>query len=151
MIDGLDYVQNRSTPASIAAHLRLCNADFVPRLSDRVDVDAYSAKLIENAARFEAFAGTELVGLVAAYCNDSSRQVAHVSNVSVLRQWQGRGVAHELLQLCVRHASNLGFARMELQVGIDNTDAIRLYARAGFCRVGTNGLFALMRLKLEGK
>ncbi|MCP5182205.1 MAG: GNAT family N-acetyltransferase [Pseudomonadales bacterium] len=113
-----------------------------------MNIDAYAVKLTENAARFEAYHHAELVGLVAAYCNDDSRRVAHISNVSVLRQWQGKGVAQQLLRTCLQHAMELGFERIELQVGVDSAGAIRLYARAGFRRMETKGPFVQMRLDL---
>jgi GNAT superfamily N-acetyltransferase len=117
-------LRDRATPTQIEHHLRAVDAHFVPPLSSRVRLDAYAAKLHARAARFEAWDDTELVGLVAMYCNDESRGVAFISNVSVLKHWRGKGVADLLLKSAIAYAASQHVAFVEL--------AVRRYEALGF-------------------
>jgi ribosomal protein S18 acetylase RimI-like enzyme len=132
MTDGVEYRLNAANSIEVEAFLRRCDEQFFPTLSSRVDIAAYAGKIVRAAERFEAWSGSSLVGLVAAYCNDPDRQDAFITSVSVLPAWSGRGVGMQLLQRCILHAGNAGFRRLSLDVEADNAGAIRLYARCGF-------------------
>lgn len=128
----ISYAVNRAGIAEIAAHLRHCDAQFVPPLSGRVDIDAYGAKIAGHAERFEAWAGRSLVGMVAAYCNDQSRQAGFITSVSVVPERCGEGIATRLLEDCIRHAGRAGFSLIRLDVDQCNVAALRLYEKCGF-------------------
>jgi ribosomal protein S18 acetylase RimI-like enzyme len=128
----ITYALNRAGIAEVAAHLTLCDAHFVPPLSGRVDIDAYAAKIARHAERFEAWAGRELVGMVAAYCNDPSRHAAFITGVSVVPERGGEGIATRLLEDCIQHARRARFTLVRLSVDLGNAAAIRLYERCGF-------------------
>ena len=81
----IEYSLNQATEEEIANHLSRCDADFVPPLSGRVEISSYAHKIAGNATRFEAWAGGALVGLVAAYCNDSERRSAYITTVKIGR------------------------------------------------------------------
>lgn len=139
---------SKADVAQIAAHLQACDAAFVPPLSGRVDIDAYARKIDDKAQRFEAWHDGELVGLVAAYCNAPDRSVAFVTSVSVLPDWQGRGIASHLLENCIGHIRELGFARIELEVDSGNGAARALYEKHGFIVGSTEGRSVIMTLDL---
>ncbi|WP_052168922.1 ribosomal protein S18-alanine N-acetyltransferase [Actinoalloteichus spitiensis] len=60
---------------------------------------------------------------------------AEVHTIAVAPAWQGRGVGTALLRSLLAHADNLR-APTFLEVRTDNDQAIRLYERHGFARVG---------------
>lgn len=141
---------NEATAAQVAEHLSRCDGDFVPPLSDRVDIDAYARKIADRASRFEAWSGGTLVGLVAAYCNDHESRTAYITSVSVLREWAGKGIAASLLGRCIEHAKAAGMRQARLEVASDNASAIRRYASCGFVSSRSSGRFLDMQLGLEG-
>jgi ribosomal protein S18 acetylase RimI-like enzyme len=143
------YALNRATNSEIAAHLRACDRVFVPPLSERVVIDDYASKITQRATRFEAWAGEELAGLAAAYCDDPGLGVAFVTNVSVLPEWQGRGVAVQLLDICRSHIGAMGFPRIDLEVAMENHAALALYHRCGFDVHERTGSTIRMTLDLE--
>lgn len=149
MSDLIEYQINKASEADIAAHLEECNADFMPRLSERVEIDDYAKKIAENAARFEAWADDKLVGLVAAYCNDHERLIAYITSVSVLGPWTGKGIAAHLLDQCINHVKKLGMGRISLDVTQANTSAIKLYEKSGFTVSKTTGSVVEMNLYLN--
>jgi ribosomal protein S18 acetylase RimI-like enzyme len=121
----------------------------VPTLSGRVDIETYSRKIASRAARFEAWSGGALVGLVAAYCNDLETGIAYITSVSVLREWTGRGVAANLMKRCVEYARASGMRQLSLEVARDNSPAIKLYEESGFIADGADAPFVRMKLSLE--
>ncbi len=147
----IEHRSNVATAAQIAAHLTRCDADFVPPLSGRVRIDDYAEKMATKAARFEAWAGGELVGLVSMYCDKGSLSPAFITNVSVLREWSGRGIASGLLKRCIAYARSLGAVRVVLEVASANAGAIRFYERCGFVGSGSGAPFVKMDLNLAGQ
>lgn len=135
---------NRATDADVTAHLCRCDAAFVPRLSARVALDSYAAKLVARAVRVEAWEGARLAGLVAMYCGAD----AFITNVSVDPDWVGRGVGQRLLARAIDLARDRGLARVRLEVAREHAAARRLYARCGFETVGTASDPVTMQLVL---
>jgi ribosomal protein S18 acetylase RimI-like enzyme len=145
----LEIYVNRASVAQLAWHLRLCDQFFVPPLSERVALMDYSAKLYEKAERFEAWIDTTLVGLLAGYYDAESGVVAFITSVSVLKEWQGRGVASVLVERSIAHAQHLGFELIELQVAVQNDLAVRLYRKHGFQVISQDDNQAKMALALK--
>lgn len=145
----VDYIYNKATEAEITKHLSACDVDFVKALSERVVIAEYSKKIHDNAMRFEAWVADELVGLVAAYCNDQTKQMAYITSVSVLRDWQGKGVAAQLMNRCIEYVELLGIHSISLEVARDNSPAIGLYEKYGFAVTGTSDSVMIMNMCLQ--
>ncbi len=116
----------------VLSHLLSCDQLFIPPLSSRVDIAEYAKKLVHHSKTFEVWVGDELVGLVAAYCNDPSVDKAFITNVSVLSNWAGQGLANRLMSMCLECVMASGLKSVELEVGVDNSAAIALYRKHGF-------------------
>lgn len=143
-----EFDLNKADTAQLAAHLRACDDVFTPPLSDRVNVDDYASKIADRAQRFEAWINCELVGLIAAYCNDLEQRTAFITSVSVLPIWQGRGIASRLMAICIGYVRNLGFRRIELEVEGSNAAAVTLYNKHGFKKNSSNSQTKNMILNL---
>lgn len=149
MIPTVEYDTNKATESEIAEHLSLCDSNFIPPLSGRVEISDYAKKIAGNATRFESWSEGSLIGLVAAYCNDQERLIAYITSVSVLGEWTGKGIAANLVRHCVKHAQASGMNKVSLEVAIDNVAAITLYGKNGFVLGRTNGAFINMELHLK--
>lgn len=145
----VEYLTNSASEAQIAEHLLCCDADFVPTLSERVEIRDYAQKIASKATRFEAWSNGTLVGLVAAYCNDPETRIAHITSVSVTMVWTGKGIAARLINQCVEHAKAAGMRQIGLEVAADNMPAIKLYEKSGFVADKLNEPFIPMKLKLK--
>jgi L-phenylalanine/L-methionine N-acetyltransferase len=76
--------------------------------------------------------------------NAVRRRHAMGIGMSVVGEWQGRGVGTLLLAALCEHADRwLGVLRLELTVYTDNARAIALYRKHGFQMEGTHRAFAL--------
>lgn len=142
----VDYLLNKATALEISRHLSSCDEVFVQALSERVDIREYSHKIYDKAIRFEAWADDALVGLVAAYCNDQTKQMAYITSVSVLKNWQGKGIAAQLTRRCIEHARMLGMHCISLEVARGNASAIGLYEKYGFVIADADDSFLTMNL-----
>ena len=145
----IEYCFNKASERQIAEHLLLCEANFIPSLSERIDIEDYAKKIADQAARFEAWVGNVLIALIAAYCNDNKNPSAYITSVSVLKGWQGKGVASLLIQQCFEHIKLLGFDYVTLEVSNENISAIKLYEKHGFMISRTHGKSVFMQLNIR--
>ena len=148
MIAVVEYLSNKASEVEIAEHLSRCEADFVPPLSGRLEINDYAKKIASKAMRFEAWSDGRLVGLVAAYCNDQEKRIAYITSVSVLREWMGKGIAAFLMKQCIEYAKTSGMRQIGLEVAEGNTLAIALYEKSGFLASKTNAPFVSMILNI---
>lgn len=121
----------------VCEHLFECSSDFLPPLSSYVDIEKYAEKLVRLTYTFEAWSSDCLVGLVAVYLNQTSKERAFITNVSVLRTYQRRGIFNELMTRAIRQAEEFGFKRVALRVSLENVVALDLYKRLGFASMDT--------------
>ncbi len=148
MTTRIDMTVNAASAPVIAAHLRRCDDDFIPRLSDRVEIDAYSRKIAARATRFEGWAFGALVGLVAAYFDPDGRD-PFITSVSVDPEQRERGLASRLLDACVAYARERGYKGVRLEVDRGNEPAIALYQRGGFTVADVTERMMSMRRDVE--
>lgn len=139
---------NKATVLQIETHLQACDNAFTPPLRERVDIGEYARKIADKAQRFEAWWGGELIGLVAAYCNESEKQTAFITNVSVLPSWRTHGIASRLAAECIDYVARIGFTRIELKADSRNPVVGHLYARLGFTVASSRGQITNMYLDL---
>lgn len=61
---------------------------------------------------------------------------AQIMNVAVIPAYQGRGIAHRLMETVMREARERGAERMTLEVRPSNAPALALYRDCGFKSAG---------------
>jgi ribosomal protein S18 acetylase RimI-like enzyme len=140
------YKRRTAEIKDILAHLEACNEEFHPPLSERVGLEEYARKVFENAVTFEAWSGSFLVGLVAAYFNNDAKQSAYITNVSVLHTFLRLGIASRLLKECVEYAIEKSVREISLEVNVDNESAISMYRKFNFIQDGDINGFLKMKL-----
>ena len=128
--NSIDIKVSSATHLQITEHLKECNDHFVPSLSSRVDISEYSAKLHQKGKTFEAWSNSLLVGLLAVYENEEKGEI-FISSLSVLTNFRKRGIGEALFDSCRDNASE-NIKIMVLEVGSDNTVAVRFHKRYGF-------------------
>jgi ribosomal-protein-alanine N-acetyltransferase len=126
----IHYRVKTATENEIYIHLIACNDLFIPPLTQRINVSEYSQKIFEKSSTFEAWSDQFLVGLIAIYLNvDGS---AFITNVSVLKDYGGYGIASRMLEMCIDHARKYLYREITLEVNNYNNVAIHLYEKFGF-------------------
>jgi len=101
-------------------------------------LDMISILSFPNVVRLKAMLDGKLVGFIAADVR-ARENTAWIATVGVLPEFQGRGFGQALLEGC--EARLTGLRRVRLSVRMSNEQAIRLYERAGYEKVGTWGRY----------
>ena len=86
-----------------------------------------------------------MVGLIACYFN---KEEAFISNVSVLPEYAGQGIASKLMTNCINNANKKKAPKIRLEVSSDSTQAIQLYKKYGFRIRQRNTKSLIMELDL---
>ena len=143
----INYSINNTTYLQIYEHLILCDKSFIPILSERVSIDKYSKKIFDYAIRFEAFFGTKLIGLIAAYKHSSLSEI-FITNVSIDIDYVRKNVATDLLSKLIAYSVNNKFKVIKLEVNNENKKAIYFYNKHNFIHVETNLDILIFKLNL---
>ncbi len=145
---GLKYTVGESSAQEIYFHLKECGRDFVSSLEEKVSLRSYCGKIRRKAVTLEAWDADTLVGLIAAYFNDPDGEIGYITNVSVIKALEGKGIASCLVGLCIDYAREYGFNTIHLEVKRSNTRAISLYNRFRFVVRETDDL-EIMQMELD--
>lgn len=143
------FTKNHAGPVEVRRHFCGCGGRFLSRLTEKVDIQAYTHKIVKQAVKFEAWEELELAGLLACYCNYKEERVAYITSLSVLPGYRRRGLAGRLLADCVSYASENKFSSISLEVDRENCTAVNFYREVGFRPEGIGGSILLMSLALK--
>lgn len=145
----INYKTKTALTEEIYSHLKECNENFIPPLEEKVNIMNYSKKIFENAITFEAWNEKILVGLIAAYLNDTENKSAFITNVSTIKSYMGKGIAKELMKMCINYSKNYNFKEINLEVSSKNADALNLYLKYGFVKNKEEDSITFMSLILN--
>ncbi len=145
----INYKTKSALTEEIYSHLKECNENFIPPLEEKVNIMNYSKKIFENAITFEAWNEKILVGLIAAYLNDTENKSAFITNVSTIKSYMGKGIAKELMKMCINYSKNYNFKEINLEVSSKNADALNLYLKYGFVKNKEEDSITFMSLILN--
>lgn len=148
--DAIIFSVDQATRAQLEEHLAACAHAFVPPLHQKVDIGAYAQKIRDNAVTFEAWHQNRLTGLVAAYMNRTAGTgFAYITSVSTLDAYRGKGIASRLMEQCVAHARQTGFAELRLEVNAASPEAVALYEKFSFAVFEKKDDFYKMKLEIR--
>lgn len=123
--------------------------DLLPDpLSERVDLDEYVDKWLKFADILLAFDKNKVIGIRVLYANDMENKCAHGLLLSILPEYQGRGIGRKMYHLSINLAKNRGMTKFFLFVHYENRIAIKLYKSLGFVEIERNLPKIRMRLDI---
>lgn len=111
--------------------LRSIDKDFIPHLSEKVNLEEYVDKILEKShlIHFHNDEG-KLIGLLVLYCNDFKNKRAYIPLVGVLDSFRGNGIAKKMMSECLNYVKQKGFKIIGIHS--NNPIAINLYRKFGF-------------------
>lgn len=142
------FLLNNGNKDQILECLVLCDKNFYPILSSRVDLAEYADKLFKRAKNFECWQKGKLVGIVSIYCETNVNTDAFITNVCVLPGFNGKGIAKDLIQRSIEYVRVIGKSGVKLEVGASNIKARMLYSKLGFDELEVRGDQLIMKLNL---
>lgn len=101
------------------------------------DENAFKTELRRQSGRFYIVMRHE--DRLVAFCGcvfDDRRQDAHITNIAVHPDVQGRGLGHFMMQVMIKRARKLAYQTVTLEVRYSNTTAQQLYQDLGFEKNG---------------
>src|SRR5690554_694039 len=137
-----------ATLEQIYDHLLKCKDNYQPPLDTYTAIPEYAQKLKQNATTFETWSETQLIGLIACYFNTQKKE-GYISNVSILKEYQGRRIASHLIEETLQHSYKNGIKTIKLHA--NNQKAIQFYEKHGFTVESNEYNRALMSKKLESQ
>ena len=137
-------------PAQMVLHLKVFG-DLLPRpLSNRTDLDAYAKKIMQKAeVYFAVVDGHKVAGMMALYANDTVSHNAYLTLMSILPQFQGKGLGRIMVRRAIAVARKKDMASMSLEVDQENLKAQSLYKSLGFILLERSGVSWTMRARLD--
>ena len=128
----ISYKTKTANANDISLHLLACDDSFIPALSSRINISDYAQKIYDKAITFEAWNKNELIGLIATYFTQPESGIAFITNVSVSKKYNGKGIASKLLSNCITYAVKTNYKEIKLEVNSENTPAITFYKKHHF-------------------
>ncbi len=144
-ITGITFKTNTASEHDILSHLSECNNSFIPPLNNKVDLTSYAKKIAEKAITFEAWNEHSLMGLLAAYFNDSAKRTGYITNISIVPTLTGKGIGSVLLQNCINYGAKENYCEIKLEVNKLNIKAISLYKKYNFVQIDERDDHIIMR------
>ena len=106
--------------------------DFTPCLSAKVELDAWSEKVLNRASYVACYEEHRLAGLLVFYCNDFQTRRSYISLLGVGRQYRGKGYATACLDYAKEIAEKNNCYKMMLLTGSKEEATLNFYRNAGY-------------------
>lgn len=125
--------------------------DFLPPLSQRVNIREYAKKIYNNAHIIlaEENDNKKIIGLAAFYENDNVNKIAFLSSINVKKEYSNKGIAKSLISKMIKIVKNNQFNSIQLDVFSKNVIAINLYEKYGFNTVSEKNKYLKMQYNLS--
>lgn len=147
----IDLKQAQLSEQEIFNYLLENDSIFIPPLSARKDLHEYSGKLGKYATHFCAYENNRLVGFIASYFNDFSTRTGYISSVSVIEEYQGKGITSSLLSQVINYGKLNNFDKLRLEVSKLNINALNIYQYMGFKETDRTPASIFMALMLKAR
>ncbi len=127
-------MREKKTFDFIVDYLSEYNNEFVPKLTETVDIEEYSKKIEQLAEHFLIYNNNnEIVGFAATYINDYVTKTAYLTYIHVKKSEQGKKYGKKLLSEIIEYTKKSNFIALKLEVSKKNPTAKWFYEMNGFC------------------
>jgi len=116
----------------VKTFLEKVDADVIPALSSRHDLDVYAAKIAGFADCLILRNGDEIGALCAIYCNNMETKAGFITLIAVERSLRKQGIAIKFLERTIEHARAKGMERIVSETHEKNRTTINLFGKFGF-------------------
>lgn len=125
--------------------------DYFEKLSDRVNIDEYSKKLLESSIQFTLWDNINLIGLSPCYFNNIEEKVGYISSLTIKKDFRGQKLGSKLINQISEYARENGFNIIMVKIHYLNEKSHQFYQKNGFTdfiKDKENG-FCLLRLEVK--
>lgn len=125
--------------------------DYFEKLSDRVDINDYSEKLLESSVKFTLRDNVDLVGLSPCYFNNIKEKIGYISSLTIKDGFRGKKLGSEMIKQISTYANKRNFNTVMVKIHYENINSLHFYLKNGFVdfiQDKENG-FRLLRLEIN--
>lgn len=108
---------------------------FPIALSDKIPLEILAEKAVDKGNILCCYVDGVFAGQVAFYCNDFKTKNGYISTLAVLNDFQGKGIAKQLIEKAIAFCKKGGMETVTLYAHSTNTVAVKMYKSLGFCEV----------------
>lgn len=143
-------IEELSIP-EISDFFKLHDDDYFEKLSDRVDIEEYSEKLLGSSVKFTIRDNVNLVGLSPCYFNNIKEQIGYISSLTIKNGFRGKRLGSEMIKQISNYAKRKNFSTVMVKIHYDNVNSLQFYLKNGFVDFiqDKENSFRLLRLEVE--
>lgn len=120
------------TVENIEVFLRKVDTTFPVPLSQKQNLHDFAIKLCQKATLCAESDEEKIVAMVAGYTENVIDNMAYISIVATVPEFQGRGLASKLIKDFISICEKKSIDAVHLYAVSENTAAIRMYEKLGF-------------------
>lgn len=128
----LTILNNTVTEIELYKYFLSVSNLFVPNLCNVVDIKDYANKVFRNALIIESWDNSTLIGVMACYANNHTTKEAFITSVSVMQEYQGKGICKSMFKVLYSILLSMRFKNVSLEVSKNNKKALMLYYSENF-------------------
>lgn len=117
-------------PTELISFIYSINEDFTPRLSERVNIDAWVLKFFSVANIIYAKDGCKIVGAIVFYANDLVGHKGYITFIGTSQQYRNHGIGTKLLEKSFEIMKRINITTVGIHTNKEN--ALELYKKTGF-------------------
>jgi len=135
----------------ISDFFKVHDNDYFEKLSDRVNINEYSEKLLESSIQFTLWDNVNLIGLSPCYFNNVEEKVGYISSLTIKEGFRGRKLGSKLIARISEYAKEHGFNVVMVKIHYLNEMSHQFYKKNGFTDfiADKENAFRLLRLEVE--
>ena len=122
----------KNNTESIYSYLNKYSDNFTPSLRGRINLSAFSEKIYSSAIQFWIKYNNEPIAFAACYFNHPQKKFGYITTISVVEDFQNKGIGIKLLNKIIVYAKSNQFKEIRLEVFNRNEKAINFYLKHGF-------------------
>ena len=147
----IQFVIKELSVLEISDFFKVHDNDYFEKLSDRVNINDYSEKLLESSIQFTLWDNVDLIGLSPCYFNNVKERVGYISSLTIKEGFRGRKLGSKLIGRISEYAKEHGFNAVMVKIHYLNEKSHQFYKKNGFTdfiKDKDNG-FRLLRLEVN--
>ncbi len=106
--------------------------DYFEKLSDRVDIDDYSEKLLENSVQFTLWDNVNLIGLSPCYFNNVDEKIGYISSLTIKNGFRGKKLGSKMISQIKAYAQLRNFNSVVVKIHYANAISHNFYQKNDF-------------------
>lgn len=125
-------MNNNISLLNLVEFLESVDSDFPISLSDKVNINDYAMKLLNNATIKFCIKGNQIVGMVAGYTENLADNIAYITVLAVRKEFRGLRIGYDLVKEFIEVCRGKKIKAIHLYTHKTNSSAIKMYNNLGF-------------------